>query len=385
LTPSTIRRQRLSHQQVAASRFDTPAELVRWMGAVQAQDYLGGLWGIGLRVPGAAEADVEAALAARTIVRTWPMRGTLHFVHAADVRWMLRLLTPRMIARAAGRYRELELDEAAFTRARTILGRALRDGRRLTRGQAYAALDGGGVSPQGQRGIHILSHLSQHRVLCFGPREGRQPTFVLLDEWLPDAADPPREQALAMLAERYFASHGPASVHDFAWWSGLVMRDAQEAIGAAGSKLAGETWQGRRWWWSVGTVKSAAATARAGAARSTATHRGPAAVLLPPWDEYLVAYKDRAFAGEAVAIGRDPSGVIGVPVVLIDGLLRGTWKRSLATSAARLTLEPWTPVTREERGAVEKAAARYGAFLGRQVEVRWAMSGRQVSRQRGAS
>jgi len=342
---------------VAASRFDTPAELVRWMGAVQAQDYLGGLWGIGLRVPGAAEADVEAALAARTIVRTWPMRGTLHFVHAADVRWMLRLLTPRMIARAAGRYRELELDEAAFTRARTILGRALRDGRRLTRGQAYAALDGGGVSPQGQRGIHILSHLSQHRVLCFGPREGRQPTFVLLDEWLPDAADPPREQALAMLAERYFASHGPASVHDFAWWSGLVMRDAQEAIGAA----------------------------RAGAARSTATHRGPAAVLLPPWDEYLVAYKDRAFAGEAVAIGRDPSGVIGVPVVLIDGFLRGTWKRSLATSAARVTLEPWTPVTREERGAVEKAAARYGAFLGRQVEVRWAMSGRQVSRQRGAS
>jgi hypothetical protein len=373
LTPSTIRRQRLARQQLAASRFATPAELVRWMGAVQAQDYLGGLWGVGLRVRGATEADVEAALAARAIVRTWPMRGTLHFVHAADARWMLRLLAPRMIARAAGRYRELELDEAAFKHTRTVLGRALRDGRRITRGQAYAALERGGVSPQGQRGIHILSHLSQHRVLCFGPREGRQATFVLLDEWLPAAADPPREQALAMLAKRYFASHGPATVHDFAWWAGLVMKDAHEAIGGAGSRLAGETWRGRRWWWSAATATAPTVTGAAVKSPAAPVVKSPAAVLLPPWDEYLVAYKDRAMAGDAVAIGRDPSGVIGAPVVLIDGIVRGTWKRSLATSAARITLEPWTRVTKDERRALEKAAARYGRFLGREVEVRWAV------------
>src|SRR5712691_1201131 len=350
---------------MAASRFAAPAELVRWMGAVQAQDYLGGLWGVGLRVRGGTEAGVEAALAARAIVRTWPMRGTLHFVHAGDVRWMLRLLTPRMIARAAGRHRELELDQAAFKRARTLLGRALRGGRGLTRGQVYAALERGGVSPRGQRGIHILAHLSQQRVLCFGPREGRQQTFVLLDEWLPAAADPPREQALAMLAERYFASHGPATVHDFAWWSGLVLKGAQEAIAAAGSKLAGETWKAKRWWSSA-----APPVARSRAAPSTRvprSRRGPAAALLPPWDEYLVAYKDRAVAGDPAAIGRDPAGLIGMPVIAIDGQVRGTWKRSLSTPAARVTLEPWTRVTADERRAVETAAARYGRFLGRDV------------------
>jgi hypothetical protein len=331
------------------------------MGAVQAQDYRGGLWGVGLRLRGGTEADVEAALAAREIVRTWPMRGTLHFVHAADVRWMLRLLTPRMIARATGRHRQLELDADAFRRARTILGRALRGGRRLTRPQAYAELERGGVSPRGQRGIHIVAHLSQHRVLCFGPREGRQPTFVLLDEWLPETADPPREQALAMLAERYFASHGPATVHDFAWWSGLIMKDAQQAIAAARASLEAETWRGKRWWCSARTPPAA-------------PRCGRSVALLPPWDEYLVAYKDRALAADPATIGREPGGLIGLPVIAIDGQVRGTWKRSLSTRTARITLEPWTPVTAEERRAVEKAAMRYGRFLGREVAVAWGRS-----------
>src|SRR5262245_8621765 len=126
------------------------------MGAVQAQDHAAGLWAVGVRLPAATESDIEAAVAARTIVRTWPMRGTLHFVPAADVRWMLGLLTPRVLARSAGRYRELELDAAALSRAGRILARALRDGRRLTRGAAYAALARGGVSPEGQRGIHVI-------------------------------------------------------------------------------------------------------------------------------------------------------------------------------------------------------------------------------------
>jgi hypothetical protein len=356
LTPPATR-QRLVNQQIVRPRFETPAALVRWMGAVQAQDYGGGLWGIGLRLPGASEQEVEEAIAARTIVRTWPMRGTLHFVPPTDARWMLRLLTPRVVARSAGRYRELELDDAAFKRARRILGRALQGGRRFTRGHAYAALEQGGVSPKGQRGIHILGHLAQQGVLCLGPREGRQATFVLLDEWLPAAADPPRAHALAMLAERYFASHGPATVHDFAWWSGLVMKDAHEGIGAAGSRLAGETRDGRRWW-------SAAAT------RKAAPRKGPIAVLLPPWDEYMVGYKDRAAAGEPAA-GRDPAGLIAMPLILIDGRVRGSWKRSLATPTARVSLELWTPITKDERRALEKAATRYGAFMGRGVGVRW--------------
>jgi winged helix DNA-binding protein len=362
LTPSTIRRERLRRQQIASRQFERPADLVRWMGAVQAQDVLAGIWAIGLRVQGGTEAAVEAAIAGRKIVRTWPMRGTLHFVHAADARWMLGLLTPRVIARAAGRHRELELDGPTFARARTLLTRALRDGRRLTRPQAYDVLDRGGVSPRGQRGIHILGHLSQQRVLCFGPREGRQPTFVLLDEWLPAAtSDPPREQALAMLAERYFASHGPATMQDFAWWSGLTTADAQTAIGAAGSRLDTEAWKQKRWW------RSAAAVVRGA--------RGSRAVLLPPWDEYLVGYRDRSLAAASSSKGRDPAGLIGTPVIVIDGQVHGTWKRSLARATARVVMEAWTRVTAGDRRALLEAAAGYGDFLGRAIEVRWGRAG----------
>jgi len=164
---------------VTRPAFTDPADLVRWMGAVQAQDYMGSLWGVGLRLHGASEADVEASIAAGAIVRTWPMRGTLHYVPAEDARWMLRLLAPRVVAGAAGRYRQLGLDAAAFARSRTVLTRALRGGRRLTRGAAYETLARGGVSTEGERGIHILGRLAQEAVLCVGPRDGRQQTFAL--------------------------------------------------------------------------------------------------------------------------------------------------------------------------------------------------------------
>ena len=326
------------------------------MGAIQAQDYLGSLWAVGLRLPSAVEPEIEEAVAARIIVRTWPMRGTLHFVPAADVRWMLRLLTPRVIARSAGRYRELGLDTAAFTRSRKVVTRALAGGRGLTRAEVYAELDRGGVSPEGQRGIHILGHLAQNGLICFGPRKGKQATFVLLEEWLPPSRDLSREEALTILAERYFASHGPATVHDFAWWTGLLIKEAQEAIAAAGSALVSESSEGRRWLAAAGPPPSARARPRA-------------AVLLPPWDEYVVAYKDRSAALDRPVGPVDRLYAIGLSLIVIDGRVRGSWRRALAGSTARVHLGFWTRVTREERRAVEKAAQRYGRFLGRPVQI----------------
>jgi hypothetical protein len=352
---SAITRQRLSNQQIASAHFETPGELVRWMGAVQAQDHRGSLWAVGLRLQSSVESDIEEAVAARTIVRTWPMRGTLHYVPAADVRWMLDLLTPRVLARGASRYRELELDAASFRRAAKILARALK-GRPLTRGDIYAELHRGGVSPEGQRGIHILGHLAQQGLLCYGPRQGKQPTFVLLDEWLPPSAAIARESALATLAERYFASHGPATVHDFAWWTGLLLKDAQEAIEAAGSKLVGESQDGRRWFSGVASVP------RAKPRRHTA-------VLLPPWDEYIVAYKDRAAALDPPAGRDDRVYVVGLSLIVIDGRVRGSWRRDRSGSTVRLRPSYWSAVTREESRAVQAAAERYGRFLAQPVQV----------------
>lgn len=356
LITTAIASRRLLNQQLVLPRFTTPVEVVRWFGAVQAQDYLGSLWAVGQRLPFMAEGDVENAIASRAIVRTWPMRGTLHFVAAEDARWMLGLMAPRVIAGSAGRYRQLELDAKAFTRSGRILGRALDGGRSLTRRQAYAALERGGVSPAGQRGIHVLGHLAQQGLLCFGPREGRQQTFVLLEDWIPRSPDVSRDTALAALATRYFASHGPATLQDFAWWSGLLVKDAQAGISEAGSQLVPETHDGRRIWSTP--------------ALPTGKWRRPVAALLPPWDEYLVAYRDREAAlGHVPANDARPAMVVGNSLVIIDGRVRGTWKRTLTALALKVTVHFWTRVTDADRRAATKAAERYGRFLGKAVSI----------------
>ena len=351
----SITRARLLNQRIARPREKTVADLVRWMGAVQAQDYRGSLWAVGLRLSGATEADVERAVARRTIVRTWPMRGTLHYVAAGDVRWILSLLTPRVIARSAGRHRDLGLDDAAFTRSRRALERALRGRRALSRSETYAAIERAGVSTEGQRGIHILGYLAQQGVLCYGPRQGRQPTFVLLDEWVPPSRPLPRDVALARLATRYFTSHGPATLHDFAWWSGLLLPDARAGIDAAGAKLVKETIAGRSWW--------------RGAARATRSRLGAVAALLPPWDEYIVAYKDRA-----AALGHLPQEeprvryAVGNALLAVDGRVCGAWRRTLTPFAVRVTLDFWTRVTPDQRRAAREATARYARFLGKRLD-----------------
>ena len=181
------------------------------------------------------------------------MRGTLHFVAKGDVRWMLALLAPRLVRANAGRHRQLGLDEAAFARARKILARSMSGAAPLSRRATYDALERGGVSPAGQRGIHILWYLAQEGLICCGPREGKQPTFVLFDEWVPRGAEPSREEALARLAIAYFRSHGPADLNDFAWWSGLLMKDALAAIAEAGDAIVRETGGERATWTAAGT------------------------------------------------------------------------------------------------------------------------------------
>jgi hypothetical protein len=350
------RRERLARQRLAGAVESSPEALVSWFGAVQAQDYAGALWALGARLGGAEVASVEAAIGSRAIVRTWPMRGTLHFVPAADVRWMLKLLAPRALGGASARHRQLGLEEGDFTLAERLLARELAGGRRLTRPEAYAVLERGGVAPTGQRGIHVLGFLAHHGVLCLGPWQGRQPTFVLLDEWVPATAEPSREEALAILATRYFQSHGPAELQDFAWWSGLPLRDARAAVALAGASVAAE--------------RHGESTLYTGVAPLPATppRRGPAAVLLPPWDEYLVAYRDRSLALHDPG-GRSGVELIGKPLLLVEGRVCGAWRRAHAGGAVRLGLELWVALGPGEQRAVARAAAAYGRFVGKPVEV----------------
>jgi hypothetical protein len=349
-----VRSERL-HSQRLALPVSGPAEVVRWLGALQAQDYVAALWGVGVRASGSTEPAVEAAVADGSLVRTWPMRGTLHFVAAEDVRWMLDLLAPRMIAASAGRLRQLELDAGGLSKSERLIARALEGGTRLTRPRIYRILEDAGVSARGARGLHILSHLSQRGVLCFGPREGKQPTFALLDEWAPARRRLSGEEALAELTCRYFRGHGPADAHDFAWWSGLTLADARRGIALASSGLEARPLGGRKLW-TAGPPPPASAAA-------------PGAHLLPYFDEYTVAYRERLDVLDAEHAHKVGSGGMLKPTIVIAGKVVGTWRRERRGTRVTVTPEPFARLTRVQRAAVEEAAARYAAFLGSSLEL----------------
>jgi hypothetical protein len=263
---------------------------------------------------------------------------------------MTELLAPRPSAAAAGRLRSFGIDERVLARARRALVESLSGGRRLTRPAAYRVLERARIATGAQRGLHVLWRLAQECLLCFGPREGKQQTFVLFDEWLPHARRLPREEALAELAHRYFSGHGPATLSDFAWWSGLKLADARAAVLLAGDRLDEEITSGQRFWLARSAAPSPRPRARA--------H------ILPAFDEFLVGYADRTAA-------IDPSHMLQVnagggilnPVIVVDGRVVGTWKRRIERRELVFAPAPFAELSESQTLAVELALRRYARFL----------------------
>ena len=245
--------QRLRNQRLVGRPFATPEEVVGWLGAVQAQDYAGAKWAIGQRSRAGTDADVERACADGRILRTHVLRPTWHFVLPDDVRWMLALTAPRVRAAMAYYDRKLALDGAAFRRSQAVLQKALAgrqgaDARGAGGGRSAAA----GIEASGQRLGHIMMRAELDALITSGPRRGKQSTYALLDERAPGGRTLARDEALAELAGRYFASHGPALPQDFAWWSGLTVGDARRGIESASPRLASATVDGKTYWHAPG-------------------------------------------------------------------------------------------------------------------------------------
>jgi hypothetical protein len=356
--------RRLINQQIAATTCTTPAEIAAHLLAMQAQDYLGTLWAVGLRLPGSTERTVEAALDDRSLVRTWPLRGTLHMVAAADVAWLLDLLAPRQLAKQAGRRKQLGIDEETLARSREVCQEALQGGKQLERGAMFATLETHGISTAGQRGIHIFGHLAQAGLLCLGARSGKQFTFTLLDEWVPHARTLPRDEALLELARRYFTGHGPATVQDFAWWAGLTLTDARAALAAATPHLHQEEIDGQTYW---------QAPPSAGLPDTLAASLADAVHLLPGFDEYLLSYTDRRAVLDPQFAERTHPGANGMmlPVIVLGGRVVGVWKRTIKRKAVNLVFSPFEPLAAAQQDAVAVTAQRYGQFLELPVIVDW--------------
>jgi len=331
--------------------FTEPAAVVAWFGAVQAQDYLGALWAVGLRLLDAHERDVERALSERTIVRSWPMRGTLHFLAAADARWMIELLAPRVATAAAKRLRALGIDESVLSRARRALVKELEGNRQLTRSAVYGALGRARVSTQGERGLHVLWRLAHEGLICFGAREGKQQTFALLEEWLPRAKRRARDEALVELARRYFTAHGPATLRDFAWWTGMTLAEARLATEMAGKSIEREVIGDETYHFA-----DAALPARSGRAPKPA-------YALPAFDEFFVGCADRRAAVDPAHAQRVSAFELLTSVALVDGRFVGTWKRRIVGERVILATRLLAPLAPANAAGLRRALERYASYL----------------------
>ncbi len=359
VTGAIIGRLRLAAQGLLGPGFQTIPEAVRRMTAMQAQDLPAALWAAGQRVPGSRAEDVRAALDRGEIVRSWPMRGTLHLLAPEDLKWMLAITSDRLIRGMAGRHRELAINAAdADVAAETAL-QLVSGGAAASRAELFRAFEGAGQSTAGQRGIHLLGILCQRGLLVQGPLAGNQQLVVAFDHWIPESRTLDREEGIAELVLRYFRSHGPATERDFSWWSGIPLTETRAALAEARHELADIVYADTRYWLAPAT-----------AALLDDGVPGQRTVLaLPGFDEFLLGYADRSLVLAPQHADKVVPGGNGMfkKTIVAGGVVIGTWAAPARGRGIGVVPEPFDAVN-GLRPAAQKSfelqAAKYRRFLG---------------------
>lgn len=356
MTRLEVARQRLRNLWLSDPQPGQPADVVRWLGAVQAQDYAATRWALGMRLQSAVDAGIEAAFMAGEILRTHLLRPTWHFVTPADIRWLLALTAPRVHVANAHMVRKLELDENTFRRSNDALVRALQGDHECTRQELRQVLEEAGIAAgDGIRLSFLLMRAELDGIVVSGPRRGKQFTHALLEERVPPARHLDRQEALAELSRRYFTSRGPATVHDFARWSGLTVADARQGLEAVKGQLQVEVVDGQELWFPPPVSPEA----------PLAPDNAPVAWLLSGYDEYISSYRDRGAMVEPEVWARlMTAGNALAYVILVDGQIVGSARRTLQKRAVTVETRLFLPLTAAQEQAVAAAVQRYGEFLG---------------------
>ena len=342
---------RLVNQRIAGRHFSTPEEVVSWLGAVQAQDYPSARWAVGLRMKAGTDDAVARAYDEGRILRTHILRPTWHFVTREDIRWMLALSAPQVRKAITYYGRQIGIDETLFQRSNEIIARALK-GRHLTRKELAAILKDNGIDASGMRAGVFMSRAEVEGTVCSGPMRGKQFTYALLDERVPQSAPLTREESLAALAKRYFDSHGPATLDDFVWWSGLNQKDARTGLSRLNPAPRPQVVDGRVHWFPR--------TAKAGA-KSIAR-----AYLLPIYDAYSVGYTDRSALFDATRMERPAAArpqSLFWNMIIINGRMVGTWRRTIEKGRVHIDINAVGGLTAGETRAITDAAKEYGSFV----------------------
>jgi winged helix DNA-binding protein len=352
-----IVRQRMHNVRVSGDAFDSPTEVVRWLGAVQSQDYGPAKWSIAQRMTEVDDGALDRAFDDGDFLRTHVLRPTWHFVLPEDIRWLLALTGPRVHALNAYAYRRVGLDDDTRRKSGRLLARTLRGGEQRTRKELKVVLERAGIATEGFGLAYILINAELEGIICSGARRGKQHTYALLDERVPPAESMPRDEALGELIRRYFTSHGPATAKDLRWWSSLTLSDITRGVEIAGSQLTHEVIDGVGYW--------------SGTTTSFDEEVSPTVHLLQAYDEYIVGYTESKFV-------LDPSGGArslppGRPMfnhaVILDGRVAGHWKRTLTKGSVAIEAALYEPFDGAATRALQAEADAHGRFLDRSATV----------------
>jgi len=352
-TDRDLARRRLHSQRLTAPS-GTAEEVVRALGAVQAENASQSAWAVATRTGSPTRGDLAGALADGRVLRLHVLRSTWHYVHAEDALWLQELTRPRVMP-----IFEQQLQPIAdrVDALGDVVQRLLAESPDRTRPEVAAALAERGDELTGQQLMLLLGRLEVLGLVCSGaPRDGEH-TYALLADRVPDPRRLDRDEALAELALRYFTSHGPATARDLAYWATLTVTDVRRGIAALEDRLDSFDHDGRTYWH--------AADAPASVDPADAE---PAGHLLQVLDEMYRGYQDSRWVLDADGVvprGRETA----IGMALVDGQLVAAMKRTLTASSVRFAVQPYRRLAPREVDAVEQAAVRYGAFLGLEARV----------------
>lgn len=354
---SDIVHRRLNNQGLTKTIFKNAQDVVRQLGAVQAQDFSGAKWAISQRLKDETDASLNKEFNNAAILRTHLMRPTWHFVSPQDIRWLLKLTAPRVHAFNAFMYRKMDLDTAALNKANSILEKALQGNKQLTRTELAKILEKKGI-PTGDtvRLSCLMMHAELDGIICSGARKGKQFTYALIEEVAPPAKEKTRDESLAELVSRYFSTRGPATFHDFAWWSGLTLADAKQGIEMVKSKFIHEEINDQTYWFPDLPIKKI---------------KSPNVYLLPNYDEYFIGFKDRSAIGDAIkglGIKNEDESVLA-HILILDGQVVGGWKRKLNKAQVEIEITLIKKQARAEKEAIHQAAEKFGTFLNLPIKI----------------
>lgn len=350
-----LRELRLRNQRISQPDLRTGQSVVSWLGAVQSQEFTLAKWGLGLRGKGLTEAAIDREFDEGRILRTHILRPTWHFVAPADIRWMLAVSGPRVHAANAHYYRKTGADPSYLSRSRKVMERALAGGNALTRTELAERFARSGITAAGMLLAYLVMHAELEGVICSGPRRGKQFTYMLLEERVPRAKTLTRDEALAELVRRYFTSHGPATIQDFCWWSGMTVRDTKNGLDSIASEVVRETIAGESYWMVPSTVPT--------------PRQRDAVDLLPIYDEYLISYKDRTAMQEPLKPGEKRVDDDYGSFLMIDGKLAGRWRRVEVKSSIDVAVTPYRKLTRSQQRGLASTLKRFGEFACSEVRL----------------